>query len=69
MADVKITISKNGGYRVDGDVTLVDHEGNEVKVREGQRINLCRCGHSKNKPFCDATHNTVKWDNELAKRG
>lgn len=27
----------------------------------GMRATLCRCGKSNNKPFCDGTHNTVKF--------
>jgi len=30
------------------------------KVTEGeQEIYLCRCGGSKNKPFCDGTHKVI----------
>ncbi|MDH3283079.1 MAG: CDGSH iron-sulfur domain-containing protein, partial [Gammaproteobacteria bacterium] len=25
----------------------------------GQRVFLCRCGASKNKPFCDGSHKQV----------
>jgi CDGSH-type Zn-finger protein len=25
------------------------------------RVTLCRCGASKNKPFCDGTHATIKF--------
>lgn len=27
----------------------------------GFRITLCRCGASKNKPFCDSSHNEIKF--------
>jgi len=37
-------IETGGRYRVDGE------------VREGQRLALCRCGHSEKKPFCDGSH-------------
>ncbi len=58
MADVIITPRKNGPYRVEGPIKLVDPEGNEFTVTEPV-IFLCRCGNSSNKPFCDGTHKKV----------
>lgn len=37
-----------------GGVQLVGADGFEYEVRN--RMTLCRCGASKNKPFCDGTH-------------
>ncbi|MCC0020638.1 MAG: CDGSH iron-sulfur domain-containing protein [Nitratireductor sp.] len=33
---------------------LLDEDGNEIEIREV--VALCRCGGSKNKPFCDGSH-------------
>ena len=55
MAETKITVRPNGPYIVEGEITLLDAEGNAFKL-EGQRIVLCRCGQSSKKPFCDAPH-------------
>lgn len=59
MADVKITVKQNGPYRVEGDVELVDHEGNPIGTPEGRPFSLCRCGGSTRKPFCDGTHSEI----------
>jgi CDGSH-type Zn-finger protein len=67
MADVKITVRKNGPYRVEapeGSIQLVDADGNAYdltgKLRDGQlAFSLCRCGASVTKPFCDGTHSRV----------
>jgi len=62
MSDAKITISDNGSLKVEGDVTLLDKDGNEVPTREGLPFFLCRCGASENKPFCDGSHKRVEFD-------
>lgn len=55
-----ITVKLNGPYLVDGtDIRLVDHEGNEIPTTPGKKFNLCRCGASSKKPFCDATHTRI----------
>jgi CDGSH-type Zn-finger protein len=59
MADVKITVRPNGPYRVEGPVTLVDHEGKEWDLTGKPAFSLCRCGASVNKPFCDGTHSKI----------
>ena len=53
---VTIKIRENGPYLVDGDFTLVDHNGNEVPIVKRA---LCRCGGSTMKPFCDGTHSKI----------
>jgi len=62
MAPATIQTRKNGPLRVDGEVTLIDHEGKEFKVQTP--YTLCRCGHSGKKPFCDSTHRTIGWQAE-----
>ncbi|MBV8207630.1 MAG: CDGSH iron-sulfur domain-containing protein [Acidobacteria bacterium] len=59
MADVTITVRKNGPYRVEGPIRLVDAEGNEYDLTGKPAISLCRCGASVNKPFCDGTHSRI----------
>lgn len=57
MADVTIRCRPNGPYVIEGNVRIVDHQGNEFKSRsEKPLIALCRCGQSSTKPFCDGTH-------------
>lgn len=34
------------------------------KLSNIQGIALCRCGASKNKPFCDGTHNSINFKDE-----
>ena len=62
MSTVKITVKKNGSYRVeapDGSVELLDGDGNRYDLTGKPAFSLCRCGGSTNKPFCDGTHNKI----------
>jgi CDGSH-type Zn-finger protein len=61
MAQVKITIRKNGPYRVEGleNLELVDADGNRYDLSGKTVISLCRCGASVSKPFCDGTHSKI----------
>jgi CDGSH-type Zn-finger protein len=47
-------IAKNGPYDVVGSPELRDPDGNVPE--SGEHYALCRCGRSKNKPFCDGAH-------------
>jgi CDGSH-type Zn-finger protein len=57
MADVKITVRKNGPYIVTGAVDLVDAQGKAYPSQN--QMALCRCGASTTKPFCDGTHSRI----------
>ena len=48
-----ITVGKDGPYQVTGGIELVDARWGERASRE--HYTLCRCGTSKNKPFCDGS--------------
>lgn len=56
--ETSIRINKNGPYVVKN--VEIDAPFNGVGASEKEYI-LCRCGQSKNKPFCDGTHYDVKW--------
>ena len=42
---------------------MIDVDGNEFELPEGV-FALCRCGHSKKKPFCDASHREAGFEAE-----
>ena len=59
MAQVTITVRKNGPLRVDdpnGVVEMVDADGNKYDLTGKAAFSLCRCGASANRPFCDGAH-------------
>ena len=58
--EAEIFVSGNASYYVRGGIELEGERMNEGASRE--HYALCRCGHSKNKPFCDGTHWYVKFD-------
>jgi len=69
-ASVRITVSENGPYLVEGGVAIEDAEGRTVEPKNPDSYALCRCGGSQNKPFCDGTHRKNGFvGTEVADRG
>lgn len=72
----KIRILPKGPYEVTSDTPLnqmfiePDAKGDSKAWKEGktypasqeETYHLCRCGHSKNKPYCDGTHKETHFD-------
>lgn len=52
----KIVVNNNGSLKIEGDFVIVDAHGNEYGLQGRTTLGLCRCGLSKNKPFCDGSH-------------
>ena len=67
MEDVTITTRDNGPLLVTGAVKLEDSDGKTFDTQGKQTIALCRCGASKNRPFCDGAHRDCSFEaNEKA---
>ena len=66
-----IRCRENGPLVVLGPIKVIDHLGNEFSLpTEKETVALCRCGHSKTKPFCDGSHRSCNFQaTELAKPG
>ena len=56
MATTKITVNSNGSLKVEGDFEIVDKNGTVYDLGGRNVVSICRCGLSKNKPFCDGAH-------------
>ena len=73
-----IKVQPNGPYEIHGNIPLVrkslvmSEHGDPLSWRNGpvlpsgERYLLCRCGHSRNKPFCDSSHTRVGFDGSEA---
>lgn len=56
-------IDASAALAVSGSFTLQSANGETYPER--QRMTLCRCGQSGNKPFCDGSHASTRWQDGL----
>jgi CDGSH-type Zn-finger protein len=64
----KILPQHNGPIRIEGEFEIFDPSGAAFGLAGRTVISLCRCGHSANKPFCDGSHRTMAFaDNVVAR--
>ena len=63
-----IEVSKDGPYRITGGIPLKNAAGLDEPRAHGashEHYALCRCGHSRNKPFCSGMHWYVEFKNPV----
>ena len=52
-ANLRLTLRVDGPINCFGEAKILGKDGS---AWDGNQANLCRCGQSKNKPFCDGSH-------------
>jgi CDGSH-type Zn-finger protein len=57
---LKVDPLKNGPLKITGNLEICAGTGRVVKRVEAAM--LCRCGHSKSKPFCDGSHRAAGFE-------
>jgi len=57
-----VQVEPSGPLWIEGRIQLVDDQG-EVRWTD-TRVALCRCGASRNKPFCDNSHKDIDFTTE-----
>lgn len=57
---LSIQRAKNGPLLLSGNITIVNPAGRVAW--QGTKAALCRCGQSKNKPFCDGAHKAAGFE-------
>ena len=62
LEKTKITVMPNGPVMVEGDLTIKKMSGENIK--DAEKVFLCRCGQSANKPFCDGAHKKADFQAE-----
>jgi len=60
--ETTITVVPRGPLYVHGNIVIEDKAGNILY--KGTRAALCRCGQSRNMPFCDETHRKIKFESK-----
>ncbi|HTF57059.1 MAG TPA: CDGSH iron-sulfur domain-containing protein [Planctomycetota bacterium] len=75
---MKVVVSKNGPYVVTGNIPIQiqsitpNKDGFSWDWTPGKsfetkaEVLLCRCGNSRNKPYCDGSHEKARWDGKEA---
>lgn len=59
----ELLVINGGPLRLTGNITLINENGS---VTHANHLSLCRCGASKNKPFCDDQHLEIEFLNNGA---
>jgi len=54
---VEISVTPDGALWVSGGIPIERSDGQPFETRN--RVTLCRCGNSKNKPLCDGIHKEI----------
>ncbi|MDD3320707.1 MAG: CDGSH iron-sulfur domain-containing protein [Paludibacter sp.] len=57
---IEVKVIKGGPSVVSGNFKLILASGEEKEMSD--KTFLCRCGQSKNKPFCDGSHKNSDFD-------
>ena len=61
MSDAPTIEERDNGALVVRNITsMKGPDGSEIEVKPAMA--LCRCGNSKNKPFCDGSHKRVGFE-------
>jgi CDGSH-type Zn-finger protein len=62
MSDERVTITpyRDGPLIVRGDVDLRDQDGNPIDAGR-EVVALCRCGKTRQAPFCDSSHKLARF--------
>ncbi|MCR9159464.1 MAG: CDGSH iron-sulfur domain-containing protein [Nannocystaceae bacterium] len=56
---ISLTVLDNGPLKVSADSLTLHYCGEPLEVEAGSDVYICRCGQSKNAPFCDGSHQKV----------
>jgi CDGSH-type Zn-finger protein len=59
-------IKISGPIWVKGGIRIESSDGTNYEIRN--RVTLCRCGKSKNKPFCDSSHVFSNFNDHLMEK-
>lgn len=59
---LEVRFAKNGPVLVNGNLSIVASSGRAAW--RGTKAALCRCGASKNKPFCDGAHQKIGFQSD-----
>jgi len=57
--EARFKVFRGGPLEVNGNFEIVNARGEEIET-EGP-VYFCRCGGSRNKPFCDDTHKKLNF--------
>jgi uncharacterized Fe-S cluster protein YjdI len=58
----EVRVMKDGPLIIRGDFKIIGANGSEM--RQMKMASFCRCGQSRNMPFCDGTHRKVDFFSE-----
>ena len=64
----EIEAKQNGPYVVTGVQSVTNAAGEDISAQK-DRVFLCRCGQSSNKPYCDGTHKNNGFSDEKLTAG